>query len=273
MSQVFGYICSDDSLTAAVMRQIGAPLRAVPPEDRVGLGIGWLQEGRSLLRKHPKRKAASVDVPSLLADVPSRSLVGHVRHRELGRVGTKQLQPFRYRNWVYAQKGMDGAFEDIQAALTEGIPDHVRRNIGGTSLPETVFHIFCTKMEQRLSNTGTGKHGQMYAQTLGETMGELEKLAKEGDEPELGSLLAVAATDRCMVACRVGEPLFYRVVEGIEEASEEPLFAGHKPRTITHDRFRAVLVASAVDDDQWEELPDRHVMWVDDDWEVYTEEI
>ncbi len=273
MSQVFGYICSDDSLTTEVMNQIGDSLRAIAPEDRVGLGIGWLQEGRSLLRKHPKRKAASVDVPSLVADVPSRTIVGHVRHKELGRVGTKELQPFRFRNWVYAQRGASEGFDDVYDTLRASVPDHVQRNIEGTTMAELVFHIFYTKVESELSTTPKAKWRRLYARKLGETMLALYELSCKNGNEDIGPLQAVAVTPRSIVASSIGESLHYRLIEGIEEPTEEPLFAGHKPKAVKHDRFRALLVANRVTDDEWVECPDRHVMWVDEKWQVHFEEI
>ena len=273
MSQVFGYICSNDSLTSEVMNQVGEPLRAIEPEDRVGLGIGWLQEGRSLLRKHPKRKAASVDVPSLVADLPTRSLVGHVRHKELGRVGTKQLQPFRFRNWVYAQRGANEGFEAVYETLRASVPDHVGRNIGGTTLAELVFHVFYTKVESQLSTTPKAQWPHLYAQKMSETMAQLEKLSHDCGNDGIGSLQTLAVTDRCIVASCIEEPLHYRLIEGIEKQKEAPLFAGHKPKKIKHERFRALLVANRVTDDDWTRIPDRHVMWVDKKWGVHLEEM
>lgn len=273
MTQVFGYICSDDSLTSEVMNQIGEALRAIDPDDRVGLGIGWLQEGRSLLRKHPKRKAASVDIPSLLADVPSRSMVGHVRHKNLGRVGTKQLQPFRFRDWVYAQRGASEGFEAVYDDLRTSVPDHVGRNIEGTTMAELVFHVFYTKVESELSKTPKAQWRQMYAQKLAETVAQLEEISRDNGNDGIGPLQAVAVTPRAIVVSRIGEPIHYRLVEGIEEPKEEPLFAGHKPKKVKHDRFRALLVANQVDDEDWTEIPDRHVMWVDKQWGIHFEPI
>lgn len=268
MSQVFGYLCSDDSLTAEVIRQFGQPLNRLGSEDRAGLGIGWIQDGRSLLRKHPERQAAEVDVPRLVADIPSRALVGHIRHREMGRVGALQLQPFRFRDWVWAQRGTKEGQEAVYQALRATVPDHVRRNIKGTSMAELLFHIFYTKVESELSRTAQNEWPTLFATKMAETVRRLERLSKEHGDEELDSLLAVAVTDRYMVASRLGARLYYRVVEGIEEPGEEPLFAGHRPRRIKHDRFRAVLVTNDVDEPGWEEIPDRHVMWVDAEWNI-----
>lgn len=272
MSQVFGYLCSDDSLTAEVMKQEGAPLQAILPEDRVGMGIGWLQEGRSLLRKHPKRKAAEVDIRALVGDVPTRALVGHVRHKDLGKAGTNRLQPYRFRNWVYAQCGGGEGLEEASDALRASVPDHVRRNIQGASMAELVFHIFYTKVESSLSITPKNDWPRLYAEKLGETMSELEALSRQVGE-KMGTLVAVAVSDRCMAASRIGEPLHYRLIEGIEEPKEKPLFAGHRPKRITHDKFRALLVANRIDEENWVEIPDRHVLWVDSDWEIEFEPI
>lgn len=273
MSQVFGYLCSDDSLTAEVMRQEGEPLQAIGPEERAGMGIGWLQEGRSLLRKHPRRKAGEVDICGLVGDVPTRALVGHVRHKSQGKTSAARLQPFRFRNWVYAQAGSNDGFEDIYEALRASVPDHVRRNIQGGSKAELVFHIFYTKVESRLSTTPKNDWPQLYAKTLAETMSKLEELSMREVSDGLGSLLSVAVSDRYMAASRIGEPMHYRLIEGLEVAKEKPLFAGHRPKLISHDKFRALLVANRIEDDKWKEIPDRHIMWVGSDWEINFEPI
>lgn len=273
MSQIFGYICSDDSLTSEVMKQYGEPLRAIEPDRRVGLGIGLLQEGRSLLRKHPRRKAASVDIPALLGDIASRSLIGYVRHQDSGSVGTKQLQPFRFRNWVYAQHGKDEELDQAYGALEESVPDHVRQNIESDSMAELLFHVFYTKVESDLSTTPRAEWPGMYAEKLAETVITLREALRNGDRDGLSELQTMAITDRCVVALNVGSTLHYRLVEGIEESTEEPLFAGHNPKSVMHDRFRALLVANRVENEEWTEIPNHHVMWIDGDWEIHTAEI
>ncbi len=271
MSQVFGYICSDDRLTAAVMQQAGESLGAVPREARVGLGIGYLQDGRSLLRKRPKGRAASVNLPSLISDIPSQSMVGHIRHERMGRVGNKELQPYRFRDWVYAQCGLGEGAEKFQEPLVEGLPDHVERNVGGTATAEAVFHEFYRRVESELGTTAKAKRPRLYARALAETIAELEKLSREQRDRGLENFQAVAVTDRCMVAANIGGGMSYRVFEGIEVAEEEPLFAGHKPQVTYHDRFRAVMIANAISDPEWESLEDRELMWVDRKWGIHRE--
>ena len=268
MSQVFGYICSDDSLTSEVMKEYGAPLRAIEPDERVGLGIGLLQDGRSLLRKHPRRKATSVDVPSLLGDIASQSIVGHVRHQRSGTPNTRDLQPFRFRNWVFSQHCDETRLQGAYDSLRDELPDHIERNIEGGSMAELMFHIFYTKVESELSTTPKSQWPELYAAKLAETMSQVQKRAANGADESVVPMVAVAVTDRCVVCGRIGQPVHYRLIEGIEETTEEPLFAGHNPKAVMHDRFRALLVANEVDDPEWSEMPNHSILWADDDWNI-----
>ncbi|MFU8806333.1 MAG: class II glutamine amidotransferase, partial [Bradymonadaceae bacterium] len=121
MSQLFGYLSSNDMLTQAVMAQVGHELQAVPLQDRSGLGLGWIQDGRSLLRKHPPKRAATADVASLVTDLPARAIVGHVRHASLGAVTSNELQPFRFRTWLYAQGGLNEGLENLARTFRKEI--------------------------------------------------------------------------------------------------------------------------------------------------------
>ena len=273
MSQVFGYICSDDSLTPAVMGQVGESLRAVPTDSRVGLGIGYLQDGRSLLRKRPKGRAAAVDLPSLVSDIPTQAMVGHVRHESMGRVSTEELQPYRFRSWVYAQCGLGEDSQGFQEPLVSGLPDHVERNIGGTATAEAVFHEFYRRVEAEFSRTAKTDRPRLYARALASTVGVLEEMILRQRDRALEDFQAVAISDRCAVAVNIGGDLGYRVFEGIDVVEEEPLFAGHKPKVEHHDRFRAVVIANRVQGEDWESLGDREVLWVDRKWQIHRETV
>jgi predicted glutamine amidotransferase len=263
MSQIFGYLCSNQSLTAAVMEQVGGPLQAASDRERTALGIGWLQDGRSLLRKHPRKRAATIDIPDLLSDVPTRALVGHVRHRDEGK--PRSVQPFRFRNWVYAQRGELPLVEEDHRELRGSIPDHVARNIQGASVAEVLFHQFFAEVESRYSITPEHELTTLYVETLQDIVARVEwRLKTAHDQPR--SLQLIAVTERFLAAINIGESLSYRFLEGIEVDSEKPLFAGHRPKKVHHDKFRALLISSGVEEPEWETLPDRSVLWVGADW-------
>src|SRR5699024_8730896 len=138
------------------------------------------------------------------------------RHRDAGKIGASKMQPFRFRNWVYTQAGTKGGLEEVYKALRATLPDHIGRNVQGSSMAELLFHIFYTKVESALSTVQRQERPKLYAQKMAETMARLENLVREYEDEELESLLTISATDRSMVVSRMGDALWYRSIEGIE---------------------------------------------------------
>lgn len=274
MSHVFGYLCSDDSLTHAVMTEFKGQLTPILPEGRAGLGIGWLQQGRTLVRKHPARPDSTADLIDLLADIPARAMVAHIQHAKSGNLQAADLQPFRYRNWVYAQHGgPTGDPTRIQQfidALISQMPDHLRRNLQGQTPADVFFHTLLTQLTENDAFTAI-LPPEKHAQTLAQTLHYLQQQALAAGLEPLVPLLNVVVTERQLIATRIGPPLYFRTFNGIQEAGEKPLFAGHRTRPVDHPQFRAVIVANHITaDEHWTEIPDQHVMWVEPGWHVKT---
>lgn len=267
MSQLIGYICSDDSLTPSVVHAVRGELASI--DDYASLGFGWVQENRSLLRKHPSQGANGVNALSLLSDLPARAIVGYTQSEQTDSSDTLDLQPFRYRNWVYAQEDNVETFDGYRDDVMEDIPDHIRRNVQGHNRAEVAFHRFLAAVNAEGQLDRQRVEGRSVARAMAASIQDLEDRALEHGHDEPG-LRAVSVTNRLLLAGRVGEPLFYRQFDGIEEPSEEPLFAGHRPKPLEHPHFDGVMIVSGdrPDGDDWVEVPDRHVMWVDESWDV-----
>jgi glutamine amidotransferase len=272
MSQLIGYICSDDSLTPSVVHAVRDELVAL--DDYAALGFGWVQENRSLLRKHPSQGGNGVNALSLLSDLPARAIIGYTESDEPTSLDTLDLQPFRYRNWVYAQEDDVETFDGFRDEVLEEIPDHIRRNVQGHNRAEVAFHRFLSAVNQHGQLDRQRVDGTAAARAMAESVDDLERRAVEHGHDSL-ELRSVSVTNRLMLAARVGEALYYRQFDGIEEPGDEPLFAGHRPKPVSHPHFNGVIVASGAkpEGDNWTEIPDRHVMWVDHDWDVEVESI
>ncbi len=277
MSHVFGYLCSDHSLTHAVMTEFKGQLMPILPEARSGLGIGWLQQNHTLVRKHPARPDSAADLINLLADIPARAMVAHVQHAQSTSLQAADLQPFRYRNWVYAQDGGPtgdpARVQQLLDTLIADMPDHLRRNLQGHTSADVFFHTLLTQLTEKDAFT-TILPSASHAKILAKTIHSLQQHAVAAGLEPLVPLLNVVVTERQLVAARVGAPLYYRIFEGIQEAGEKPLFAGHRTRPVDHPQFRAVIVANHITaDDHWTEIPDQHVLWVESGWKVKTASI
>lgn len=277
MSRIVGYICSDDSLTHVVMDQIAREVDAFNETETAGRGFGWIQEGRSLLRKQPREQGSGVTLASLMSDIPSRAVVGHERESSESSVDTLELQPFSFRTWVYAQAGGVEALKSLSEEIRAEIPDHIRRNIKGETLEELCFHRFLTVLSERGELELTKKRARSGAAALARSIRSLESLleGREDSDGRLGANL-VTVTDRLLLAARTQGSMYYRSFHGIEEPGEEPLFAGHRPQPEEHPHFKAVLITNELDappNEHWELLEAQQVLWVDEDWSVQVADI
>ncbi len=275
MSRLLGYMCSDDSLTPYAMGEVRREAWGDEAAPLATLGFGWVQESRTLLRKHPSDTQEPVDVLGLLADVPARTIVGHARDPDDGTVDALDLQPFRFRKWVFAQSGSAPEFEGYRDALLGAIPDHIRRNIKGKTDAEVILHFFYHRMKENGALSGGRASARLAAQALAATLAEVEQHAhRVGHEGPI-SIDIVAATERLLVCGRTGEAIHYRIFRGIEQPGEEPLFAGHRPKKIQHPHFRGVFLASHLQPgaDHWSEVPAHNVAWIDGDWEPHTGDV
>lgn len=272
MSRLLGYMCNDDSLTPCAMQEIGHQILSDTTRELAALGFGWVQEARTLLRKHPSADSKPVDVLGLLSDIPARAIVGHMQQKINGRVDTLDLQPFRFRKWVFSQTGSVANFAEFRDELIADIPDHIRRNIQGKTQAEVVFHRFYHWMKKLGALAAPHENGRQVAQALAKTLEEVEQRARQAGLEGPVEIDVVAATEKLMLCARTGDPLYYRLFEGVEEPADEPLFAGHRPKRHEHPHFRGVFLTSAGDaapaDEDWQELSQRHVAWVDRSWEA-----
>jgi predicted glutamine amidotransferase len=239
------------------------------------LGFGWIQESRTLLRKHPTEGDDAVDVLGLLADIPARAIVGHMRGELNGASDSLDLQPFRFQKWVYAQTGSAPHFESCREDLVADIPDHIRRNIQGKTDAEVIFHRLYDLMKKSGALVTARAQAGLVGQAVAATLDEIEQRCHAAGHEGPLTINLVAASERMVVAARLGEPIHYKMYRGIEQPGEEPLFAGHRPKKIQHPHFNGVFLASNLDPkaEGWNELPERHVLWVDQSWEAKTASI
>ncbi|RDV37935.1 hypothetical protein DV096_12575 [Bradymonadaceae bacterium TMQ3] len=272
MGQLFAYVCSDDSLSGELMAGCEEVLGQVAPSERAGLGLAWAQGGRTLVRKQPGARAAGVALEALLSDVPSRAVVAHVRARDEGRLAASALQPFRAGAWVWTQEGFGPDDEGAYAAMREQVPEHLRQRLGGRALAEVMFLSAYAAMERVWKRASERERWRQAARAMADAL-ERARGVVEGALPrgaEGGGGAAVAARDRGLIALAIDQPLYVRVVRGLE-VGEERRTQEHVER-VARERFRAVLVTSAPTSGAgpgWEPLGRGQALWVDESWEVF----
>lgn len=262
MPRMIAYLCNDDSLTPVALRQAKASLDVLSPADSGGFGFGWLQGGRSLLRTTPRPGKGSAELLDLMADLRTRSCVGVIRDPEQGHVDPLDMQPFRFRRWLFAHTGEQVELPEIHAELLQDVPGFVASNIKGTTSAEVFGHLFLSELHSR-----NLLESRVDREACSEALAEAIRKIQIG--VAVAKFAGLAVSERTLIAGGIGHELHYREFRGISQL-EEPLFAGHKPKSTDHPSFKAILVTNApTNTDDWVPIPDGQLLWIDRHWDVH----
>lgn len=252
MARILAYICNDISLSPHLFKTVG------PSEflETSSSGIGWVQNERSLLRINPKRSRTSPI--ELIADVPARATIASLNNDQVTR-NAYDVQPFRFRRWVFASAGMSTQEDPPRQALIEEVAPFLAQNIKGSTLDEVVFHILMTHIHQAETRAGERSTEELAKAIL---VG-VERI-RAIDEIEIQALIA---THRNVFSVGIGGPIYTMSFSGLD-VKEEALFAGHKPKTTANPAFRAAMFQNWEDEGSVR-LSDG-VSWIDANWEIQT---
>jgi hypothetical protein len=266
MSHILGYLSNDDSLTGRAFEEVA---REWSPGATNGVGLGWMQESRTLERKEP-RGDGELDVFGAISALRSRAVVCRVRGEGEEPTRSETMHPFRFKSWMGVARTVQPSLEGVREAIEDELPDFIRTNTRGEGLDEVLFHWHLKYLfAQDAFHTARQKPGAA-ARALGASVVALE----ERLEGRFGRFQAVLMTERVLVAVSVGAPMSVRTWRGIEEPPEEPGAPGSRGRPRERPYFRGALcVGGEVDGEGWERLPERSVAWVDADWGVRFEEL
>ena len=270
MSRLLAMMTNDDSLSAVALEQVRATLSTWAPEPGEGLGLGWLHEQRTLLRKYPATSAPEVELTSALQGLSSRAVMACVGQGSEGSGhDPERIGPFRDPLWLYAQRGQALEPWALMAQAAQ-LPDFLRRQ--GASDPEpaqltmlSLLHSLHAHDVYHQPPHVSATHSERRAQAAARMMRRLQEQA--GGQPAAWAF--VAMTGRMWMAGQTDACLFWRAWRGLEEPAPAPLYAGQRVRATHHAHFKALMVVAAdqAPGPQWSALPAGHVMW-SHDWEV-----
>ncbi|MFH1435675.1 MAG: hypothetical protein ABIJ56_08160 [Pseudomonadota bacterium] len=106
-----------------------------------GWGIIFYQAGDILLRSHPTPTRDAEGLMKVLRDADATALLGRFESPTAPPPGKWNMQPFRYRGWVYAQEGRIAGFARVKESLVAAMPDFLGRSLKGSSDAEVIFHL------------------------------------------------------------------------------------------------------------------------------------
>ena len=208
MSFCFGFISNDAAMTQCALEPFADNLTLAAGAPN-GWGMAYYQVNEPLLRKQPKPYPGPMELAEMAASFRSNLVLGHVRHPTVGGQRTENTHPFRFRSWTFCHVGTLPKFKEIREELLRSIPDHVRRNIGGKTDSEHIFHLFLSY----LNDTGKLDDPRISPLDAGRSLlaahSFLDRMVREADgEPCTGSCLV--SNGQFILALCNGVPLGIR---------------------------------------------------------------
>ena len=271
MSRLVGFLSNDAMLCDLALKATQQSFVEELQNPSEGWGIGFYEEERALVRKRPARLEGEVDINQLVGDLSTSSFIAQIRHASRGPATPQNTQPFRFRNWLCSHVGTAIYGERGYEAMRNLLPDFMQRSIKGQSDSEVAAFLFLDKLrhitpiERAIIPVGA------LIEAAQETVKIIEALCCEEaeEEPMLDMLFA---TGRMLIAIHSSNREMARLtVRGVERL-EPSIIAGQPDKRSAYEHFRAIFLAvnpitSAA---EWEAIPERSVVVIDEDLRVHT---
>lgn len=138
MARLLGYLGNHYDRAACAAELESAAL-AVPTGGVDGWGVGTLVSGEALLKRKPRGDAA-MRVGTLLSAADGDLTLVRLRAPGPSPRTIENTQPFRFRQWLYADLSPDDQ-PDERVALRAAIPEFLAANVRGDTVSELRFHV------------------------------------------------------------------------------------------------------------------------------------
>jgi hypothetical protein len=238
MTEVLAYIGADPNLVGGALHTFADGITEVA--DTRACGLGYEQESRMLLRKRPLARPEAVNLARQGSDLRTRAFIGRLTAQR--GMAPDNLQPFRWRGWLFASVG-ELPVPESRASVLATLPDFLFRNVQGQSAAELIFHQFLLRLKAVSVDVA---HPSIPEDDV------LTALAEVAGE--LGVPAGLVLTDsRRIFAASTGARLAWAQVDGIRSWREAPLFAGHEPKRANYPHMKAVALVECAGEmsEQW----------------------
>lgn len=212
MAFVVGIYTSDPNLLRCELARLRTDL-VLGDERKEALGVGWYAEQNILLQRYaPKVRPGSLE--QIGGVLESDALVAHGGALAVGMSLEENLQPFRYRSWMFANHGEVTQVDRFRNLAMDALPDHLGRSIKGSTAHEVAFALFLAALRDLGRTDDDELEARAAAKAIGEAARRLDALAQRAGARD-AALGMISTNGHVMVAARLGnQPVYYRLLEG-----------------------------------------------------------
>jgi glutamine amidotransferase len=247
MSRVLALVGNRPDVCGVAAKKYANLLRVETHGKPLGWGIGFYQHGEALLRRRPLDDREMIEI-SALNDISSGLLIAQIRTPGMGALRTENTPPFRYRDWLFAQRGTMLGFEQIRTPLLERLPEFLRCNLRGETDGEAMFYSFLSCLDEAVSLESDRITAAQIREGLRGALARADQLLSRAGQAEAEIDWVVSDGEHLVCLHRTGS-MMYRRFEAPEEL--EALLPEGPPGASLHP-FRCCVVAAGLD-----ELPEK----------------
>lgn len=264
-ARILGFISNRPELGARVLASHAQHLDVHTTADEpVGWGIGFYHGSELLLRRRPIDDRDLIPLANLVA-VETDVLIGHVGRPNVGELRTENTQPFRYRQWLFAQLGELHDFETLREPLRDSQPDFLKRSRRGDSDAELLFYWLLSVLHETDHLHPAVVSNEALRAGLRRASLQLDRLSTQHSAAPSALDLLLTNGEHLALLHRSGT-LATRVVSGRREVESflgDDL--GASARAASAEKARCSLVAGPLDElpESWQRLPHPAVVSLD----------
>jgi glutamine amidotransferase len=243
MSRVLALVGNRPDVCGVAAKKYAHLLQVETHGKALGWGIGFYQAGEALLRRRPLDDREVIEIAAL-HDISAGLIIAQIRTPGVGALRTENTPPFRYRDWLFAQRGTIAGFEQIRDALLERLPEFLRCNMRGETDGEAMFYSFLSCLDEAVGLDRDRISALQIRDALRAAIARADQLLARAGQTEATVDWFVSDGELLVALHRTGT-MMYRRFEGPEEL--EALIPEGPPGASLHP-FRCSVIASGLDD-------------------------
>ncbi len=230
-------------------------------ENPHGWGIGLVQGDRVECARQVGPAHESEEYRAQVMASEAETVVAHVRRATVGEPCHENTHPFRWQDSFLSHNGHIGRFDEVKPRLLDALSSERREAIGGTTDSEHFFQlVLSTYLDEGADSRGEAL--QRAVETLVDCRRELD------EDVEL-ALNTLWVHDGDLMGTKLERSLWY-----VERG--EPIECGicDEPHAEPDDGrpYRSTVLASErITDENWTDMPDGSIFWLDSDGELHIE--
>ena len=246
----------------ALLIQSRSDLRGVSHAD--GWGIAYYADGNPEIERRGRAAYRDIHFSATAERIYAKTVLAHIRRATVGGASMHNTHPFRLGRWLFAHNGTITAFEKIRTQMEKETESHLQKRRQGSTDSEQAFLWLLSRMVRAgIDLQETGCDLELLMQLLREGVSRLADWCEQAGAKKAPRLNFLLTEGTVLVGSRWNNTLNWAERQGIHDCEICGIPHTHHDE---REKYRAVVVASEpITHEGWREVPEAHVLGIDQD--------